>query len=388
MSALRTGPFRVARLGSLLVACCLAMPLPSQGLISGRALLPNSTRPLACVDAALRRADGTVVARTFVREDGTFEFAAPAAGRYVVAFSTLGMSEAVASLDSLLPTSDVDRTFAVPLAPVDSLVERVDALRADARFARLASNNIAPRYPAAERSAGLEGGVVAALVVRADGMVDPTLSSILYASAAPFEAAVRDAFVQMRYEPASVGGQFRCSLLVVPFIFELSGGATARSPSYVTGQVATLLPSVVTSPPGGERGVCPPRPAPNDSVPPVYLACHVDREAREARSNAVLNWEPAGGELRPGACFRVEVRFIVDAQGIPEPGTAALISTNNAGFGNAFLALVPDLRYQPARLNGRPVRQVVTFRESIGAVTVDNRGLGVGSATPTRRARC
>ena len=51
----------------------LAPDLPAQGLISGRALLANSTRPLACVDAALRRTDGTLIATTFTREDGTFE---------------------------------------------------------------------------------------------------------------------------------------------------------------------------------------------------------------------------------------------------------------------------------------------------------------------------
>ena len=360
----------------------------AQGLVSGRALLPNSTRPLACVDVALRRADGAVVARTFTREDGTFEFLAPAAGRYALAFSTLGMVEAVAGLDSLHPGSDVDRTFAVPLTPMDSLVEHVDAVRRDPRFAQATKSSMGPRYPIAERGNGVEGGVVSAIVVKADGRVDPTMSAILYASAAGFETSVRDAFDSMRFDPALVDGQPRCSLLVLPFIFALSTDASARSSSYVIGEIGALPSNVVTALPSESRGICPPVSLPSDGTPPIYLPCQIDRDAKEARSNAVLNWEPAAGEITPTSCFRVEIRFVVDSMGVPEPGTAALISTNNPGFGAAMLALVPDLRYSPGRLKGRPVRQVVTFKESVGVVTTINSGMGHGSSTPSRRTRC
>lgn len=386
----RTGlPGASPRTQLLAMALALAPELAAQGLITGRAVLPNSARPLACADAALRRTDGTVVARTFTREDGTFEFAAPAAGRYVVAFSTLGMTEAVAPLDSLHPTADVDRTFAVPLIAVDSLVERVDALRSDRRYAQLASNSFTPRYPVTERDNGVEGGIVAAIVVKADGRVDASQSSFLYASAAPFEAAVREAFSYMLFEPAQFDGQPRCSLLVTPYIFELAASGSKRSSSYVLGDIGLLAPNVVTtSVPVEQRGICPPLPAEADGAPPIYLPCQVDREAREARSKAVLNWEPAPGEVQPNSCFRVEIRFVVDATGVPEPGTVSLTSTNNGGFGAAFVALVPDLRYTPAQLNGRPVRQVVTFKESVGVRTVINSGIGVGSSTPSRRTRC
>lgn len=382
----RTTTYLSASLFTLLIATAPA--LGAQGLISGRALLPNSTRPLACADAALRRADGTVVARTFTREDGTFEFTAPAAGRYVVAFSSLGMVEAVAPLDSLHPSSDVDRTFAVPLDPVDSLVERYDAPRNGRRYAQLTRNSAMPRYPISERDNGREGGVVTAIVVTAEGLVDTTLTSFLYASGEPFGAAVREALAQMRFEPAQIDGQARCSLLVTPYIFELASSASRRSRSYVLADVGVLPANVVTPLPAEPRGVCPPLPVEADGTPLVYLMCQVDRAARETRSNAVLNWEPAAGEVRPNACFRVEVRFVVDTLGVPEPGTVSLISTNNSGFGAAFVALAPDLRFTPARLKGRPVRQVVSFKESIGVVTSINSGIGVGESTPSRRSRC
>ena len=384
----RTRPSALLRAALCTALVAFAPELPAQGLISGRALLPNSTRPLACVDAALRRTDGTLIATTFTREDGTFEFAAPPAGRYVVAFSTLGMAEAVAPLDSLRPTSDLDRTFAVPLNAVDSLVEHVDANRWNIRFAQLARTSGAPRYRASELENGREGGVVGAIVVRPDGLVDPTLTSILYASAEPFETSLREAFARMRFEPAQFGGQPRCSLLILPYIFELAANGATRSSSYVLGEVGVLAPSVVTPMPEERRGICPPLPVEAEGTPLVYLACQVDREAREARNNARLNWEPAGGEIRANACFRAEARFVVDAAGVPEPGTAVLVSTNNSGFGAAVLAMVPDLRYAPGRLNGRPVRQVVTYRETVGVRVSIQDGIGVGSSTPSRTSRC
>ncbi len=346
-----------------------APSISAQGVISGRALLQNSTRPLACADATLRRSDGTVVARTFIREDGTFEYASPAPGRYVVAFSTLGMVEAVAELDSLHPGSDVDRTFTVPLIPVDSLVERVSAARGDKRYAQLASSSATPRYPAAERTGGREGGVVAAVVVSADGRVDTVLTSILYASAEPFEASVRESFAQMRFEPAEVEGQARCSLLVLPYIFDLAANAAPL--------------------PVEQRGPCPPLPVPSDGTLPVYLVCQVDRPAREIRSTAVLRWDPSA-EAQSNSCFRAEIRFVVDTLGVPELATLSLVSTNNRGYGRAVIAMAPDLRYSPARLDGRPVRQILTHRESDGLVrvtTVDG-GSRAGSATPTRATRC
>lgn len=375
------------RLTLVILACAVAPALPAQGLVSGRALLPNSSRPLMCTDATLRRTDGTVVARTFTREDGTFEFVAPAAGRYVVAFSTLGMIEAVAPLDSLHPGSDVDRVFTVPLDAVDSLVERVEAERSNARYAQPVGNTGLPRYPDSERANRRSGGVVAAIVVRADGRVDSAMTSILFASAEPFETAVRAALGQMRFTAALVDGQPRCSLLVQPFIFEVAPAGSSGSQSRA-GDVPSLPPKVVTPVPAERRGVCPPLPEKTDESPPVYLPCQVDREAREARSNAKLNWVPAAGEITSTACFRAEVRFVVDALGYPEPGTAALVSTNNRGFGTAVMALVPDLRYQPARLKGRPVRQVVTLRESVGVVSSSNTGVGIGTSTPSRMTRC
>lgn len=105
-----------------------------------------------------------------------------------------------------------------------------------------------------------------------------------------------------------------------------------RSSSFVLGDVGLLPPNVVTTLPTERCGACPPLPVQTDDTPPIYLACQADREAREVRSKAVLNWAPAPGEVQPTSCFRVEIRFVVDVLGVPERGKVSLTSTNNQGF--------------------------------------------------------
>ena len=100
-----------------------------------------------------------------------------------------------------------------------------------------------------------------------------------------------------------------------------------------------------------------------------------------------LNWQPAAGELVPGACLRVEFRFVVDTLGRPEPGTITLVSQNNRGFADAIRAMLDDLRYVPGRIGDRPVRQVVTYKDGVGT-QVSTGNEGVGSGFYGRTSRC
>ncbi|MBL8998788.1 MAG: hypothetical protein JNL44_15855 [Gemmatimonadetes bacterium] len=120
---------------------------------------------------------------------------------------------------------------------------------------------------------------------------------------------------------------------------------------------------------------------------PIYQACHVDRAARETGVRPEINWSPGGGEARNGACFRAEFRFVVDTLGVPELGTVQVVSSSNAGFTQAVREGIRQLRYAPARLAGRPVRQVVTYRESEGLL-VTTRPLGSSGAPAERPPRC
>ena len=56
---------------------------------------------------------------------------------------------------------------------------------------------------------------------------------------------------------------------------------------------------------------------------------------------------------------RVLVQFVVDATGTPEMGTFKVLLSSNALFSEAVREAVGTMRFEPAMLDGRPVRQVV-----------------------------
>jgi TonB family protein len=56
---------------------------------------------------------------------------------------------------------------------------------------------------------------------------------------------------------------------------------------------------------------------------------------------------------------RVLVQFVVDASGTPEMRTFKVLMCSNALFSAAVREAVASMRFEPARLDGRSVRQVV-----------------------------
>lgn len=69
-------------------------------------------------------------------------------------------------------------------------------------------------------------------------------------------------------------------------------------------------------------------------------------------------------------CLSAEVEFVVDAAGVPEFGSQRVVRATTRAFGEAVLAMVPRLKYEPARLAGAPVRQIVTEQRSAMLATV------------------
>lgn len=105
----------------------------------------------------------------------------------------------------------------------------------------------------------------------------------------------------------------------------------------------------------------------------VYRDCEVDRPARQRGRELRPSWNPTG----PG-CFRAEFEFVVDTLGIVEPMTVRQVSTNDPGFAEGVRAVLTSLRYDPARLDDRPVRQVAVYRgtASIRVATTASRAAG------------
>lgn len=110
----------------------------------------------------------------------------------------------------------------------------------------------------------------------------------------------------------------------------------------------------------------------------VYLACQVDREAKPRGIAPRIDWTPPVGDLRDGRCFRAEYQFVVDTLGIPDVATIRDAGANDANFQQAVRDAIPRLRYSPALLNGLPVRQLVSYQQSV-ALRV------VASSSPSSR---
>lgn len=104
---------------------------------------------------------------------------------------------------------------------------------------------------------------------------------------------------------------------------------------------------------------------------PVYRDCAVDRAAR------VLS-RPLGSMSAfrppPNSCMTAEVQFVVGPDGYPEPGTGRVVRSNNSAFGEAVLASTPNWRYEPAHLDGRPVRQIVRERQRVAVMVTATSG--------------
>jgi hypothetical protein len=93
---------------------------------------------------------------------------------------------------------------------------------------------------------------------------------------------------------------------------------------------------------------------------PLYRACAVSAKARPTTNGVQPEFRATG---RDRSCFSAVIQVAVDTAGLPEGRTARVLRSNDPGFAAAVLAIVPALRFQPARLGERPVRQLFELRE-------------------------
>ena len=103
---------------------------------------------------------------------------------------------------------------------------------------------------------------------------------------------------------------------------------------------------------------------------PLYRTCAVTVAARRVASDVRPEFWPTA---RDRSCFTAIVEVAVDTLGRPEPRTARLVRATDPGYAAAVLAIVPALRFEPARLGDRRVRQLYELRE----VLLIRRGRGL-----------
>jgi hypothetical protein len=122
---------------------------------------------------------------------------------------------------------------------------------------------------------------------------------------------------------------------------------------------------------------------------PLFRECGVDTPARAVETP--FDYRPSVRmEPRPQAgvtCYEAEIRFVVGLDGRPEPETIQLIRANNPALGQSLVRSVATWRYSPARLQGMPVRQIVTERRGVGVRVTVSRD-GTPPSRPALAPRC
>jgi len=111
---------------------------------------------------------------------------------------------------------------------------------------------------------------------------------------------------------------------------------------------------------------------------PVFRDCAVQKKAVLITKDLHPVFQPAQGR---SSCVAAEAEFVVSPTGTPEMETAHLTRSTDQEFGMALMALLPQLRFNPAEVNGTPVRQIYSHKEQIQIVRV---AVPAGSPPPTR----
>jgi len=93
---------------------------------------------------------------------------------------------------------------------------------------------------------------------------------------------------------------------------------------------------------------------------PLYRACAVSVRARPIANDVRPEFRATG---RDRSCFSAVIQVAVDTVGFPEGRTARVVRATDPGFAAAVLAIIPALRFEPARLGERRVRQLFELRE-------------------------
>ncbi len=81
--------------------------------------------------------------------------------------------------------------------------------------------NTIPEYPAALRSSGIEGRVIAEFVVTENGRVDESSLRIISSTNELFAGSIRRALSRMRFRPAMIAGHAVPQLVQQQFVFKL-----------------------------------------------------------------------------------------------------------------------------------------------------------------------
>lgn len=196
------------------------------------------------------------------------------------------------------------------------------------------AQQIGARYPPAQRDSAVRGYVVLNFRVREDSTVDPVSVSVREASNPAFVAPATALVPAMRFAPARVGGRIMAAWITQTIPFEI------QRPR-----------------PGVERAV-PPNEGTYELAAVDELPMLRDRERAARRIAAAFPPALRDSGVAAGA---VMVRFRIMENGTVDAASPRVEMTTEPRFDEAAISVIRQMRFQPAKLNGRPVKAWVVM---------------------------
>jgi TonB family protein len=210
---------------------------------------------------------------------------------------------------------------------------------------RVAPGNARPKFPAELRAANIEGEVLAQFVADTSGMADMRTVKVLKSSHDAFTAAVLEALPDMRFFPALVGGHKVKQLVQMPFQFNLSHDASLPAAR----RTAAAAPAFIKAKP----------PAMDEKAKGAYFEFQITAAAKPKADAPRPRYPDA---LRAANVEGdVVAQFVVDADGSVLPETFKVVRTTDDQFSEAVRKVVPTMQFDPAEVDGRHVKQLVTM---------------------------
>lgn len=239
--------------------------------------------------------------------------------------------------DSAVAPRAADPTIAGPIAAPGVLFDfQVE------RPASANPSNMPPRYPAALRAAGIQGGVTARFVVDTNGRVDTSTVEIVKSDHADFATAVREGLPQLRFFPAQVANRPVKQMVTMPFTFSLVGmerlvkdeiQPSAKPEVLAKPRVARV--DILTETPVGLPGEFPE--ALQSNAPPAY-----PNQLRAANIAGM-----------------VQASFVVRPDGRVDMSTFKVRRSDHDAFTAAVREAVETWRFKPAMKDGAPVSRLM-----------------------------
>jgi TonB family protein len=184
--------------------------------------------------------------------------------------------------------------------------------------------------------------VLAQFVVDTLGHADMREFKVLSSSHDLFTAAVRSVLPMTRFSAAELNGRRVKQLVQMPFQFNLSRGTPNLSQAPRPG-TATIKRSDGPVPVSENQ---------------TYFEFQVESPVSVRASPGAAPKYPA--ELRAANIEGdVLAQFTVDTTGAPVLATFKVLKSSHDQFTKAVLEALPDMRFNPALVGGRPVKQLV-----------------------------